>query len=131
MKNLNLLVKHLLVIVSLLFVSSAFGEEVKVPLKPDSSKAGDIGPGTPIRTNVLIPLSVAINDYELALFFDSNVGLVTVSVYDEDDNIEYSEVINTNTESEFYLDLSDLASGTHTLKISYGSVRLVGEFELP
>ncbi len=130
MKNLNLLVKHLLVIVSLLFVPSVFGE-VQVPLKPDTNKAGDFGPGTPIRTNVLIPLSVEINDYELALFFDSNVGLVTVSVYDEDDNIEYSEVINTNTESEFYLDLSDLASGTHTLKISYGSVRLVGEFELP
>ena len=134
MKNLNLLMRPLFIVaLSCFFVQAAFSEDStpQVPLKPDQSKKAEIGAGTPIRTKVYIPLSVERYGYELAFFFTSNIGTAVVTITDANDNIEYLDFFNTDEESEFFVDLSELSVGTHFVKISYGSINLIGEFQLP
>lgn len=103
---------------------------VDVPLKRDQNRAADNTNGNASRSRVYIPISSTFEYSELSLFFESNVGMCTVSVVDENDNVEFLEIIDTDNESEFWFDFSDLNSGTHYLKIIYGSMNLIGEFEV-
>lgn len=84
--------------------------------------------GTNIRTRLYIPLTASFESGELALFFASNVGMCNVSIEDENGNVQMSETIDTDNGTEFWFDLSGLSSGLHYVKISYGSINLVGEF---
>lgn len=84
--------------------------------------------GTGIRTRVYIPLTASFESGELALFFESAVGMCNVSIEDENGNVQMSETIDTDNGTEFWFDLSGLSSGLHYVKISYGSMDLVGEF---
>ncbi len=100
-----------------------------VPLKRVTESKGDdsaIGSGS--RTRIYIPLSVSFESGELSLFFESSVGMCNVSVEDENGNVQMSEIIDTDNGTEFWFDLTGLSTGLHYVKISYGSINLVGEF---
>ena len=84
--------------------------------------------GTNIRTRLYIPLTASFESGELALFFESSVGMCNVSVEDENGNVQMSEIIDTDNGTEFWFDLTGLSTGLHYVKISYGSINLVGEF---
>lgn len=117
----------LLLISYVLFVQDSFA--VDVPLKRSSADTGSINYSeNGSRTRVYIPLSVSFESGELALFFESTVGMCNVSIEDENGNVQMSETIDTDNGSEFWFDLSGLSSGLHYVKISYGSMSLVGEF---
>ncbi|MBN2766974.1 MAG: DUF3244 domain-containing protein [Paludibacteraceae bacterium] len=109
---------------SLFFIQLSFAEDV--PLK-SSHVSGALNSGF-TRTRVYIPLTASFESAELGLFFESNVGMCNVSIEDENGNVQMSEIIDTDNESEFWFDLSSLSSGLHYVKISYGSLNLVGEF---
>lgn len=117
----------LLLISYVLFVQDSFA--VDVPLKRSSADTGSINYSeNGSRTRVYIPLSVSFESGELGLFFASNVGMCNVSIEDENGNVQMSEIIDTDNGTEFWFDLSGLSSGLHYVKISYGSMNLVGEF---
>lgn len=99
-----------------------------IELHPD-----DVGATISIRTTksrVVVPVSAEIVNSELDLYFTSSVGLATVSVTDEDGNVQYLEVLDTDSESDFAIDLSSLAPGTYTLNVVYGSQTIVGDFDI-
>lgn len=99
-----------------------------IELHPD-----DVGATTSIRTTksrVVIPVSAEIVNSELDLYFTTSVGLATVSVTDEDGNVQYLEVLDTDSESDFAIDLSSLTPGTYTLNVVYGSQTIVGDFDI-
>lgn len=99
-----------------------------IELHPD-----DVGAITSIRTSksrVVIPVSAEIVNSELDLYFTTSVGLATVSVTDEDGNVQYLEVLDTDSESDFAIDLSSLTPGTYTLNVVYGSQTIVGDFDI-
>lgn len=117
----------LLLISYVLFVQDSFA--VDVPLKRSSADTGSINYSeNGSRTRIYIPLSVSFESGELGLFFESTVGMCNVSIEDENGNVQMSETIDTDNGSEFWFDLSGLSSGLHYVKISYGSMDLVGEF---
>jgi hypothetical protein len=113
-------------IVSLLFVGNSYAQDV--PLKKIDDFANDGDNGSFKRTRFYIPLTASFESGELGLFFESNVGMCNVSIEDENGNVQMSEIIDTDNGTEFWLDLSGLSSGLHYVKISYGSMDLVGEF---
>lgn len=100
-----------------------------VPLKRfTDTKGDDSATGSGSRSRIYIPLTASFESGELALFFESTVGMCNVSIEDENGNVQMSETIDTDNGSEFWFDLSGLSSGLHYVKISYGSMDLVGEF---
>ena len=113
-------------ILCLLTTQSLYSEDV--PLKRETYASGHQTVGTGLRTRVYIPLTASIESGELALFFESSVGMCNVSIEDENGNLQMSEIIDTDNGTEFWFDLTGLSTGLHYVKISYGTMSLVGEF---
>ena len=114
----------ILFVLSLFFIQFSFADDV--PLKTDRNPLS-VGIGSK-NARVYIPLTASFESGELGLFFESTVGMCNVSIEDENGNVQMSETIDTDNGSEFWFDLSGLDSGLHYVKISYGSMNLVGEF---
>ncbi len=110
------------------FATSQFVYADDVPLKRDANIGNDAVNNTSHRTRIYIPLTASFESGELGLFFESTVGMCNVSIEDENGNVQMSETIDTDNGTEFWFDLSGLSSGLHYVKISYGSMSLVGEF---
>ena len=115
----------LLLICGTFFCNYSFAEDV--PLKKGEEQTTSNLSDTMKRTRIYIPLTASFEYGELGLFFESTVGMCNVSIEDENGNVQMSETIDTDNGSEFWFDLSGLSSGLHYVKISYGSMNLVGE----
>lgn len=127
MKTIKIMSRYsILGILCLLTTHSLYSEDV--PLKRDTYASGGQTVPTGLKSRVYIPLTASFEYGELALFFESSVGMCNVSVEDENGNVQMSEIIDTDNGTEFWFDLSGLSSGLHYVKISYGSINLVGEF---
>ena len=83
-----------------------------------------------MKSPQLVPVTANIENGELGLFFSTNVGMCTVTIYDENDNVEIMEIIDTDSQSDFFFDLSGLSAGEHQVQISFGSANFVGTFVL-
>lgn len=128
MKKLNLLgMRYALIIACLFSIQSLFA--VDVPLK-SADDPNAYTPSRPIRTRIMIPLTATIEGSELGFYYTTNVGTCTVTVVDENNNVEFVQVINTSEDTEFYFDLQGLPIGNHYVKINYGSINLIGKFYL-
>jgi hypothetical protein len=135
-KNLFKKISFYALFFSLLYPQVIFAD---LPLKRD-----DLNPGTVIlgaeRTTTLktyskttvetLPVSADIINGELGIFFDYPVGITYVTVTDVNGNIVAFETVDTYTASELYIPIENLVSGHYTLRISYGTTKLIGEFQL-
>jgi hypothetical protein len=99
-----------------------------VPLKADDglSTFDPHAPKAPVR----IALDVAQNETDIALSFLYPVGVAQVTVENENGEVVYQEAVDTYSTLDASIDTQNLDGGVYTLKISYGSTNLVGEFEL-
>jgi len=77
-----------------------------------------------------LPVSATISETTLSIYFDMPVGNAVITVYDADNNIVSLEIVDTFTTSEAYLPTDSWASGNYTIKITYGTTTLSGEFLL-
>lgn len=129
MKKLNLFRMRYALIIACLF-SFQFLFAVDVPLKSGTDPNAYDNNNRPTRTRILIPLTATVEGSELGFYYTANVGTCTVTVVDQNNNIEFVQVINTSEDTEFYFDLQGLPVGYHYVKISYGSTNLIGKFYL-
>jgi len=79
---------------------------------------------------VSIPVTADIINSELIVDFTSIVGTATVSVVDANGYVVYQTNVDTFTTSEVAIPLDGLSSGKYSLKISYGTTKLTGNFQL-
>lgn len=77
-----------------------------------------------------IPVTADLVGSDLIVDFGSSVGTAYVSVVDQSGNVVYSTVVDTYTTSEVVIPVDGLSSGKYSLKISYGTTRLTGDFQL-
>lgn len=128
MKKMNSLLKHLaFATLALMTCQVVFADDV--PLKPDNPGSATVRPRV-MKSPQLVPVTANIENGELGLFFSTNVGMCTVTIYDVNDNVEIMEIIDTNSQSDFFFDLSGLSAGEHQVQISFGSANFVGTFVL-
>jgi hypothetical protein len=99
-----------------------------VPLKADEG-ASSFDPHT-TRAPVRIALEVTQNETDVALNFLYPVGATQVTVENENGDVVYQEAVDTFTTLDALIDTQNFDGGVYTLKISYGSTDLIGEFEL-
>lgn len=127
MKKINLpLFRILMLLLCSLPVQNILAGDV--PLKPD------IDPNTTKGTYQMAPVSIALdvtqNETDVALNFLYPVGTSQLTVENENGEVVYQEAVDTFTTLDASIDTQNFDGGVYTLKISYGSTDLVGEFEL-
>lgn len=83
-----------------------------------------------VRSETLIPIVATIDDTVLAINFNSPVGIVTITVYDQANLPVYQEIIDTSTNPELDIQIGGWDSGNYKLSITYSNTALSGEFEL-
>ena len=133
MKKLNsFLFSIFMMLVCILPFQSSFA--VDVPLK--KGDPGGIG-GTNAMINrsfslssIALPVTASLDDAMLDLNFSDPVGIVHVSVVDQNGSVVYSEVIDTDSMLETIIETSGWDNGDYTLKVVYGSTSLYGDFQL-
>lgn len=131
MKKINSsIVSVAMLLFFVLSVQSVFA--VDVPLKNGDTGTSGIGGTTTIRsrTITIIPVTVNFEENLLAIYFNSEVGVATVSITDEYGNVVYDDAIDTEFDSEMYIPTDDFDGGTYTITITYSTKTLTGEFQL-
>jgi len=107
----------------ILSVQSVFA--VDVPLKK-----GDAGIGNFAKSTTVLPVSVSINDTEFGIVFSKSVGVANITIEDQNGNVVYQDVLNTNSTRTTYIETGGFDSGNYTVTISYSTTSLVGDFQL-
>ena len=128
MKKLNLPFFSILML--LLFALPFQSTSAKdVPIKSEDPNDWNI-PTNGTRAPVRIALEVTQNDAAVTLNFLYPVGTAQVSIENENGDVVYQDAVNTYSTLDASIDTQNLDGGVYTLKISYGSTNLAGEFEL-
>jgi hypothetical protein len=142
MKAINL--RSFGILALLIFAFSSQAVFADIILKKDNTDPGTVGSmvtvnnslkatslkSTSLKIQSIIPVTADLINGELGVFFSSSVGIATVSVVDQYGNIVEMTTIDTNSSSELYILTDGWEAGTYTLKISYGTTNLVGDFQL-
>ncbi len=128
MKKLNSLffIIAMMLLSSIPFQTASAGY---VLLKKDNMNPGS-EPDYTQKAPVRIALDVTQNDADVTLNFLYPVGAAQVTVENENGEVVYQEAVDTFTTLDALIDTQNFDGGVYTLKISYGSTNLVGEFEL-
>jgi hypothetical protein len=128
MKKLNLPFFSILML--LLFALPFQSTSAKdVPIKSEDPNDWNI-PTNGTRAPVRIALEVTQNDADVTLNFLYPVGTAQVSIENENGDVVYQDAVDTYSTLDASIDTQNLDGGVYTLKISYGSTNLAGEFEL-
>jgi hypothetical protein len=98
-------------------------------IKKDSAPPPEPGKANakPVFT---IPVSATIDNNELFVFFNSPIGIATVSIYDETDQLVYQTTVDSTFSTVLTIEVGGWESGSYKLRIAYNDVKLVGEFQL-
>jgi len=80
--------------------------------------------------NTLYPVSATIVGTDLTVYFDSEVGVATVTVYDSANQVVSQQTVDTSTILEVDMSLSNQSSGDYVVRISYGTTHLIGDFQI-
>jgi len=83
-----------------------------------------------LSSNSFIPVTADLIGTDLIVDFNSTVGTAFVSVVDRKGNVVYQTSIDTFTTQEVIIPVDGLNSGNYSVKISYGSTNLIGDFNL-
>jgi len=120
----------------LFFLSVQTVFAVDVPLKSGTPGPGDVPNGYAalrsysLQSVSVNPVNASLNETELVLSFSNHVGIAHVTVEDQNGSVVYQDVVNTNLTLESVIETSGWDSGNYTVRISYGSTKLSGTFQL-
>lgn len=134
MKKINL--RNFAVTTFLLLLAGTNLWSIDYPLKKDDTNPGTVTLSVPraslsrAKVSVAIPVNMSVEANELGVFFNYAVGGAYISVEDANGSIVISTVVNTTKDLEFYFPLDELEGGTYTLRVQYGSTKLIGDFNL-
>jgi len=132
MKKLNsFLFSIFMMLVCILPFQSSFA--VDVPLK--KGDPGSVGGNAMINrlfslSSAFLPVTASLDYGELDLNFSDPVGIVHISVVDQNGSVVYSEIIDTDSTLETIIETTGWDNGDYTLKVVYGSTSLYGDFQL-
>ena len=83
-----------------------------------------------LSSNSFIPVTADITGSDLVVDFSRTVGTAFVSVVDHSGNVVYITTFDTYSSPELIIPVDELDKGKYSLKISYGSTNLIGDFKL-
>ena len=117
------------VITGLLLVSQfSFATDIIIR-KDDQSPPPQPMPNR-IFVNTDLTLTATVDNSNLVVYFDWAVGEATIIVYDENQNVVYRTVADTDSILDLFIPLDCWSTGDYTITISYGTINLIGDFQL-
>jgi len=129
MKKINYsVISFITLLFCVLSVQTVFA--VEVPLKKGDTGAGGIGSNMLSKSTSILPVLVSIDETTLSLQFSKSVGIAQITIEDENGNVVYQDVVNTKSSLESNIETGGFDSGNYTLKVSYGTTTLIGNFQL-
>lgn len=84
----------------------------------------------PFSLETPISVTAAIDNDQLSVYFEWSVGNATLTVYDSTNQIVHQETVDTDSTLDVFIDTNTWDNGNYTIKISYGTTHLTGEFVL-
>jgi Flp pilus assembly secretin CpaC len=126
MKISNSIKRSLFIAFSIFSVTNLFAGDIIIIRRDPGSEP----PSASNKLKAIIPVTATEDNSELAVYFEEAVGDATITVYDASSQVVYQEVIDTDSQSAAFIDISTWASGDYTLTISYGTTNLIGEFTI-
>jgi gamma-glutamyltranspeptidase len=83
-----------------------------------------------LSSQSVIQVTADLSGSDLIVDFSTTVGTAYVSVVDKSGNVVYQTAVDTFSSSEVIIPVDNLSSGSYSVKISYGSTKLIGNFKL-
>jgi flagellar hook assembly protein FlgD len=84
----------------------------------------------PQRSVVRTAVWASVYDNATVLNFNYGVGIAKITVLDETGKVVYREDLNTNETPGTFIDTEGWDGGEYTIKITYGTIKLIGIFEI-
>lgn len=124
MKISNFIKRSLFIAFSFLSISNLIAGDIII------RRDNPIPPQPGLDSFDMIYVTATEDNSELAVYFEEAVGDATITVYDASNQVVYQTVIDTDSQSAAFIDISAWSSGDYTLKISYDTTNLIGEFTI-
>ena len=83
-----------------------------------------------LSSNSFIPVTADIIGTDLIVDFTTSVGTAFVSIVDQNGNVVYQTSVDTTSALEVIIPVDGLSTGKYSVKIAYGSTKLIGDFQL-
>jgi len=83
-----------------------------------------------LSSTSFIAVTADIVGTDLIVDFGTSVGTAFVSVVDQNGAVVYQTSVDTFSTSEVIIPVDGLSTGKYSVKISYGSTKLIGNFNL-
>jgi len=110
----------LLIVVCCSFATSMKADEID--LNGDSASKS--------TRSLIAPIQAFITDQTIELDFNSTVGTVVVSIYDETGNAVYQQSVIGIAGQQLLIDVSSFDAGNYTIEIQNSQTNLSGNFEI-
>jgi len=78
----------------------------------------------------LSPISIFQYQDYIEVGFNSSLGAINVSIYDDEGNVVYQQSINASAGQQLLIDVSDFDAGTYTIEFVNSQADLSGDFEI-
>jgi hypothetical protein len=76
------------------------------------------------------PVTAAIDEADLSVYFDEPVATATITVYNSFNQVVETVVVDTNMTTEVHIPVYLLDAGDYTLTVSYGTTIQKGVFQI-
>jgi len=83
-----------------------------------------------LSSNSFIPVTADLIGTDLIVDFSTTVGTAFVSIVDQNGNVVSQTTVDTFSTPEVIIPVDGLSSGKYSVKITYGSTNLIGNFKL-
>ena len=83
-----------------------------------------------LSSTAFIAVTADVVGTDLIVDFGTSVGTALVSVVDQNGNVVSQTSVDTFSTSEVIIPVDGLSTGKYSVKISYGSTKLIGDFNL-
>jgi len=83
-----------------------------------------------LSSTAFIAVTADVVGTDLIVDFGTSVGTALVSVVDQNGNVVSQTSVDTFSTSEVIIPVDGLSTGKYSVKISYGSTKLIGNFNL-
>ena len=83
-----------------------------------------------LSSTSFIAVTADVVGTDLIVDFNSSVGTAFVSIVDQNGNVVSQTSVDTFSTSEVIIPVDGLSTGKYSVKISYGSTKLIGNFNL-
>ena len=132
MKKFNFALSGILMLLVSFFYVQTVSAADDVPLSKDPKGTGTLGPSrvSSLSQVEISTVTASISDTELNVNFGTSVGVATITILDQYGSVVYQTSVSTSANTSISIPVVGWNSENYTLKVSYGTTKLVGYFIL-